>query len=196
MRISKIATLAVAIAMPLSAIGSIAAAEMASAAAPLDTGSITCTGSDTATLAPPFTKGGTKVTKSSTTLSSSVDSCSGNTPTSVASSAAKISTKYPKPGTVVNDCSNLAGTTVGAFALKVKWSDKTKSTIAITGGGQSGAGFKVTGHVTAGSFNGETVSIQANLSGADIAAIIACGNGTGGPVGTLHLSNTISIPGI
>ena len=59
------------------------------------------------------------------------------------------------------------------------------------------AGFKVTGTVTAGSFNGETVSIQSNLSLADIVALGACGTAPGGAdVGTLHLTSTVSIPGI
>ena len=96
----------------------------------------------------------------------------------------------------VADCANLGTTTISPFTLKATFSDKTKSVVAIAGGGPSGAGFKVTGHVTSGSFAGQTISIQSNLSGADIAAIVACGNGTGGDVSTLHLTNTISIPGI
>jgi hypothetical protein len=114
---------------------------------------------------------------------------------SVTTGTVKILKKYAKPGTNVNDCNNLAGTAIGAFTLKVKWSDKTKSVVAMVGGGQAGAGFKTTGTVTSGSFVGETVSIQSNLSLADVLAIGACQ--TGGPdVGTLHLTSTISIPGI
>lgn len=189
----RIATYAVAVAMPLTAIGVFAGAGTAGAAKPPpDTGSITCTGSNTATLNPAFTDGGTVVTKSVTTLSAGTDSCSGNKPTSVATKLTKITVKYPKPGQRVADCSNLGATTIGAFTLKVTWSDKTKSVIAISGGGPSGAGFKVTGTVTSGSFAGESVSIQSNLSSADITAIGACSQG-GPPVGTLHLSNTVSI---
>jgi len=194
MRITKIATPAVAIAMPLSAVGTVAAAQMAGAVTP-DSGSITCTGSNTASLVPPFTKGGTVVTKSVTTLSATSNSCTGNHPTGSTTGTTKITKKYPKPGTKVADCTNLAGTTIAAFTLKVKWSDKTKSVIAISGGGQSGGGFKVTGTVSSGSFAGETISIQSNVSAGDIAAIGAC-QSSGTPVNTLHLSNTISIPGI
>jgi hypothetical protein len=195
MRIRKIATLAVAIAMPLSAIGTIAAAELASAGAPLDTGSITCVGTHTATLSPAFHFGGTTVTKSLTTLSAGTDTCTGNTPVSVTTPTVKIQKKYAKPGTLVADCSNLAGSTIAPFTLKVKWSDKTKSVIAMAGGGQNGAGFKTTGTVTSGSFAGETVSIQSDLSVADIVAITACSTG-GAPVTALHLTSTISVPGI
>ena len=194
MRIRKIATLAVAFAMPLSAIGTIAAADLAGAVTP-DSGSITCTGSQTATLSPAFHFGGTVVTKSTTTLTAGTDTCTGNTPTGLSTPVIKILKKYPKPGTNVADCSNLAATTVGGFVLKAKWSDKTKSVITIVGGGAAGAGFKVTGTVTSGSFAGETVSIQSNLSLADIIAIGACSTG-GADVGTLHLTSTVSIPGI
>jgi hypothetical protein len=192
MRIRKIATYAVAIAMPLSTVGTVAAASMAGAGAPPDTGSITCVGSQTAAITPGFAFGGTLVTKQMTVLSPSAPSCTGNNPTAAATGTVKIKAKYAKPGTVVGDCSNLGATTVSPFTLKVKWSDKTKSVIAMSGGGAHGAGFLTTGTVTSGSFAGESVSIQSDLDSADITAILACA--AGGPsLSTLHLTSTISI---
>jgi len=190
--IRKMLVIATAVAMPLGAISAVAATDMAGAAAPPDTGSITCVGSQTASLSPAFHFGGTVVKKQQTSLSASAPTCSGNVPTAASTGPVKIKQKFAKPGTNVNDCSNLAGTVIPAFALKIKWSDKTKSVIAMAGGGPSGAGFLTTGTVTSGSFAGESVSIQSNLSSGDIAAIVACS--TGGPdVSTLNLTSTISI---
>ncbi|HEY5108214.1 MAG TPA: hypothetical protein VII96_01245 [Acidimicrobiales bacterium] len=191
--IRKMLVIATAVAMPLGAISAIAATGTAGAAGPPDTGSITCVGTQTASLSPAFHFGGTVVTKQQTTLTAGAPTCSGNVPTAATTGAVKIKVKYAKPGTNVADCSNLGSTTIAPFTVKVKWSDKTKSVFNMAGGGPSGAGFLTTGTVAAGgSFGGETVSIQSNLSSADIAAIVACS--TGGPdVGTLNLTSTISI---
>jgi len=191
--IRKMLVIATAVAMPLGAISAIAATDMAGAAGPPDTGSITCVGSQIANLNPAFTFGGTVVTKSQTVLTASQPTCSGNVPTGAVTPAVKIKQKYAKPGTNVNDCSNLGSTTIPAFTVKVKWSDHTKSVLNMVGGGPSGSGFKTTGTVAAGgSFAGESVSIQSDLSSADISAIVACSTG-GPPVNQLHLTSTISI---
>jgi len=202
MRIRKIATLAVAIAMPLSAIGAIAAAEVASAGAVPDTGSITCSGSTTATLSVPFTPTGTLSKKSQTTLpGASIGSCSGTyAPGTIASasySTAKIKTAYPKPGQVINNCSTFTSSppTIGGFVLKVKWSDKTKSVITMTGGTSitSPPGFAVTGSVTSGSFAGKPVVITAALDSATLTALVGCIGGAPTPISSLGLNTTVAI---
>ena len=197
--IRKILVIAAAAAMPLGAITTAVVAAGPAGAVANDSGHIVCTGNNTASLVPPFEFGGTVVTSSVTTLSASASKCSGNvktTLTGVKTPVTKIIKKYTTP-TNVADCHNLGATTISAFTLNATWNDTTKSVVHITGGVPSGTGFKVTGTVFSGSFAGETISIQSNLSIADINAIGACSaNPTDVDVALLHLANTISIPGI
>jgi hypothetical protein len=190
--IRKMLVVAAAVAMPLGAVSAIA--DTAGAAkGPPDTGSVTCAVSQTATLSNPFHFGGNAVKKATTTLDASAPTCTGtgNGVTGAVTKTVVIKSKYAK-GVVSGDCTALTSTTVSPFKLAITWSDNTKSTLAMIGGGQHGAGFLVTGSVTKGSFLGDSVSIQANLSGTDISAILACG--VGGPdVSVLHLTSAITI---
>ncbi|MBF6555269.1 MAG: hypothetical protein IVW52_03745 [Acidimicrobiales bacterium] len=200
MNIRKLATLAVAVAVPVGMVVTLAGAGVASAKAPPDTGTISCPATTTtAGLNPPFIPGGTVTKKSTTSLAGvTFSGCSGtgNAVTGGTSKATSIKGKFPK-NTHVNNCTTFASSppTIGAFKLSVTWSDGTKSSIAMSGGSSTLAppGFLVNGTVSKGSFAGHAVQIQAALDAPTLAAIVACIGGNTTPITSLGLSTTLSI---
>jgi len=200
MRIRKLATLAVAVAVPAGMVVTLAGAGVASAKAPPDTGSVSCPGAvTTASVTPPFVNGGTLAKKSATGLPGvSFGGCTGvgNGVTGGTSKATTIKGKYPK-GTFVNNCATFATSppAIGGFKLQITWSDGTKSKILMTGGAAnlSLPGFTVNGSVLSGSFAGGSVAINATIDGPTLTAITGCIGGSTTPIPTLGLSTTIAI---
>ena len=202
MRIRRIAALTAAIALPLGAVGTIAAAEFASAKALPDTGTITCATPThvTATLSTPYTGTGTPgVKKTTTSLTSSTFAGCSRTGTGTAtggSSAAAVIKQKVAAGQNASDCSKILSAGVGGFKLKITWNDGTKSSITLTGGSAVTSpviGFLETGTVTAGSFVGKSVHVLAALDGPTTTAMVGCIGGSPTPVPSLGLNTTITV---
>jgi len=200
MRFSKLATLAVAVAMPVGVVAALGTAGVASAGAPPDTGTVSCPGTNTtATLTVPFVNGGTIAKKYATLLPSvSFAGCTGvgNAVTGGTSKATSIKSKGSKT-VPVNNCATFASSppAIGGFKLQITWSDGSKSKILMTGGAANLAlpGFTVNGTVSSGSFAGKSVTINATVDAPTLAAITACIGGGHTPIPTLGLSTTIAI---
>jgi len=186
--------------LPVGVFGAVASSGVASAAKPPpDTGGIACDFSATATLSVPYTYGGVKGTKKSTTTvgDQTLSNCvaSGNALTGGTPGIATIKNKFTKAqadsppypqncNTVVN---NMGSTTIPSFKEKITWSDGTKSVVAFSGGMAQRAGLVVPGTVTKGSFAGDSVTLNGDIATSTIVLIETCASG-GAPVGTLQFA--------